>query len=103
MKASAKAPANIAFIKYWGKADDALRLPLNDSLSMNLTGAFTLTTVEFSEAFASDRIELLGGVFSAHEVSRVIAGLDRLRGLAGSDRKARVVTKNSFPKGAGSA
>lgn len=103
MKATAKAPANIAFIKYWGKADEALRLPLNDSLSMNLTGAETTTTVAFSPDFLADTVELLDGGFSGKEVDRVIAGLDRIRQRAGSTLKARVVTKNTFPKGAGSA
>lgn len=103
MKASAKAPANIAFIKYWGKADETLRLPLNDSLSMNLTGAHTITTVEFDPAFIEDSVDIIGGEFSEHEKARVIKGLTRIREQAGSELRARVVTKNTFPKGAGSA
>lgn len=103
MKATAKAPANIAFIKYWGKSDDALRLPLNDSLSMNLSGAYTITTVEFSEQLKNDEVALLDGTFSDHETARVIQGLDRIRHRAGRTEKAKVVTKNTFPKGAGSA
>ncbi len=103
MKATAKAPANIAFIKYWGKADNELRLPLNDSISMNLSGAYTLTTVEFSESFTKDQVTLLNGEFSGAEVTRVVRGLDRIRQKAGRTEKARVVTKNTFPKGAGSA
>ena len=34
--AAALAHPNIAFIKYWGNRDDALRLPANGSVSMNL-------------------------------------------------------------------
>lgn len=103
MKQTAKAPANIAFIKYWGKSDAALRLPLNDSLSMNMSGAYTVTTVEFSADYHKDEVTLLGGEFSDHEVSRVIEGLNRIRGRVGVKHYARVVTKNTFPKGAGSA
>lgn len=103
MKATAKAPANIAFIKYWGKADEKLRLPLNDSISMNMSGAYTITTVEFSQQFRKDSVTLLGGEFSEAEIARVIKGLDLIRKRAGSSQKATVVTKNTFPKGAGSA
>ena len=38
---------NIAFIKYWGNRDDALRLPMNGSISMNFAGLITRTTVSF--------------------------------------------------------
>lgn len=103
MKATAKAPANIAFIKYWGKADEKLRLPLNDSISMNMSGAFTITTVEFSKQFNKDTVTILGGEFSAAETARVVKGLDLIRKRAGTTQRATVVTKNTFPKGAGSA
>ena len=33
-------PSNIAFIKYWGNRDQALRLPINGSISMNLGGLY---------------------------------------------------------------
>ena len=103
MKATAIAPANIAFIKYWGKSNSELRLPLNDSISMNLSGAYTKTTVEFSPTMVSDTVELLDGAFSEKETARVVAGLDRIREKAGVHMFAHVVTQNSFPKGVGSA
>lgn len=103
MKATAIAPANIAFIKYWGKSNNELRLPLNDSISMNLSGAYTTTTIEFSPTVSRDEVKLLDGEFSEKEIARVVAGLDRIRALAGVHLSARVVTQNSFPKGAGSA
>ncbi len=59
LKATAVAPANIAFIKYWGKKDPELRLPLNDSISMNLSACQTITTVEFSDKFKEDYFELM--------------------------------------------
>lgn len=103
MKATATAPANIAFIKYWGKADPTLRIPLNSSISMNLSGAQTMTTVEFLDALDTDEVRILDGVFSEKETDRVVHGLDRIRERVGRDTYARVVTKNTFPKGAGSA
>lgn len=40
-KVKAKAPSNIAFIKYWGKKD--FQKPINPSLSMSLTHCQTIT------------------------------------------------------------
>ncbi len=100
MKATAVAPANIAFIKYWGKKDDNLRLPLNLSISMNLSEAYTTTTVEFSSGIDMDTIE---GPFTEREVQRMVNHLDRIRKIANSTLRAKVMTKNSFPKGAGIA
>lgn len=103
MKKTAQAPANIAFIKYWGKKDAQLRIPLNDSISMNVSAAYCLTTVEFSARYTKDTIELIGGVFSDTERKRITTHLDRIRATAGISQGARVVTKNSFPKSAGIA
>ncbi|MCJ7826051.1 diphosphomevalonate decarboxylase [Patescibacteria group bacterium] len=103
MKKTAVAPSNIAFIKYWGKADDVLRLPLNSSLSMNLSNTSTVTTIEFSSAYKKDDISLLDGTFSSHEIARVILGLNRIRKRADVRLRARVMTKNTFPKGTGAA
>lgn len=110
MKATALAPANIAFIKYWGKADpptgeagDALRLPLNSSISMNLSACTTTTTVEFSDRYKEDSIESTDGEFLQKEVNRVTKHLDRLRERAQTNQRAKVLTKNSFPKSAGVA
>ncbi len=60
MKATAVAPSNIAFIKYWGrKKDPKLRLPENGSISMNLSNLLTTTTVEFSNTLKKDEIILM--------------------------------------------
>jgi len=103
MKKTAIAPANIAFIKYWGKKNEELRIPANASISMNLLGAVTTTTVEFSSSYPKDTIELTDGSFSDGETRRITAHLDRIRQKAGIRDFARVVTKNSFPKSAGIA
>lgn len=102
-KATAKAPANIAFIKYWGKKDPVLRLPFNSSISMNLSDVFTITTVEFLSTLAGDQIEMGGEKTVGKEAERIITHLDRVRKQAGLNLKAKVITKNNFPKGAGIA
>ena len=103
MKVTAKAPANIAFIKYWGKRNEKLRLPANSSISMNLSGAYTITSVEFDPGFKSD--ELFWGKLAAgeQETKRVSTQLDLIRGVAKIKTYAKVVSKNNFPKGAGIA
>ena len=55
MKATAQAPSNIAFVKYWGRKDEELRLPENGSISMNLSTLLTTTTVEFGH-FDNDEV-----------------------------------------------
>jgi len=102
-KATAKAHSNIALVKYWGKQDAGLRLPVNSSVAIALDEAYTLTTVEFDEKLMSDQIELVGEGFEEKEKEKVSAHLDRVREMAGITTKARVVSKNNFPKAAGMA
>lgn len=97
MKATAIAPANIAFIKYWGRKDAKLRLPYNPSISMNLSECVTTTTVEFSRDFEAD------SVTEGFGTERILKHIDRMRKLAGSNEKVRVITQNSFPKSTGIA
>lgn len=100
MKATAVAPSNIAFIKYWGRKDEELRLPENGSISMNLSNLQTITTVEFSSDFKGDEI-VINGIREENEGSRAIKHLDRIRKIAKINYKAKVVTKNNFPTGTG--
>jgi len=55
-KATAISPANIAFIKYWGKRDSKINLPFNNSISMNLSNCLTTTTVEFNANLKKDTV-----------------------------------------------
>ncbi|XP_050210611.1 diphosphomevalonate decarboxylase MVD2, peroxisomal [Mercurialis annua] len=59
---TAQTPTNIAVIKYWGKRDETLILPVNDSISVTLDPAHlcTTTTVAVSPAFDQDRMWLNG-------------------------------------------
>jgi diphosphomevalonate decarboxylase len=101
--ATAVSCANIAFVKYWGRKDDALRLPLNSSISMNLDAATTITTVAFDPALAADQVMVEGADDDGKTARRVSEHLDRIRALAGVSTCARVASRNSFPMGAGIA
>ncbi len=100
MKKTAIAPSNIAFIKYWGKKDEILRLPENGSISMCLSGLYTTTTVEFDKKYKEDEI-ILNGNKESLENNRGVKHLDRIRKLAGIKTKAKVMTNNNFPIGTG--
>lgn len=100
MKATAVAPSNIAFIKYWGRKDEMLRLPENASISMNLSNLLTTTTVEFNKSFKEDEI-IINGQEEENEGNRIKKHLDKIRALAKINLKAKVVSKNNFPTGTG--
>ncbi|XP_020199854.1 diphosphomevalonate decarboxylase 2 [Aegilops tauschii subsp. strangulata] len=62
LMATGRSPTNIAVIKYWGKRDEALILPVNDSISVTLDPDHlsATTTVAASPSFPSDRMWLNG-------------------------------------------
>jgi diphosphomevalonate decarboxylase len=101
--ATAVAYANIAFVKYWGNRDDALRLPANNSISMNLEGLETRTAVEFDPDWDRDAFTLQGRPQEGEARRRVSAHLDLFRKKAAVDWKARVASESNFPYGAGIA
>ncbi len=102
-KATAVANPNIAFIKYWGRADEALNLPANPSLSMNLAALTTVTTVEFRPDLPNDVVSLDKQLASGRALERVVAHLGRVRALAGIEDRAWVASSNDFPAGTGLA
>ena len=100
MKAAAIAPSNIAFIKYWGKKDEILKIPENGSISMNLSNLLTTTLVEFSSDFKEDSVTI-NSKNDLKESARVIKFLDLIRKKTNIFLKAKVVSKNNFPNGTG--
>ncbi|MBQ6509077.1 MAG: diphosphomevalonate decarboxylase [Flexilinea sp.] len=101
--ASAAAHPNIAFIKYWGNRDNALRLPSNGSLSMNLGALYTKTTVTFRDDLKADVLLVNGVQRSPAAEIRAAAFMDEVRALAPGAGYAEIVSENSFPMGAGIA
>ena len=101
--ATAAACPNIAFIKYWGNRDSALRIPLNGSISMNLDALETRTTVRFDEFLSADRFILNGQAQAGKPLQRVSTFMDIVRSLAKLPQFAQIESENNFPLGAGIA
>lgn len=101
-KATAIAPSNIAFTKYWGRKDEKLRLPENGSISMCLSNLLTTTTVEFSPKYKKDEV-IINGIKNGAEAKRIIEHLDRILRVEDPEqrRKAKVVSQNNFPSSTG--
>ncbi len=101
--ATARACANIALVKYWGKRDAARNLPAAGSLSLTLDALTTVTTVRFDPALPADRMRLGGEVAAPEVLARTRAFLDRVRALAGITTPASVESHNHFPTASGLA
>ncbi|XP_041727418.1 diphosphomevalonate decarboxylase [Coregonus clupeaformis] len=112
------APVNIAVIKYWGKRDEELILPINSSLSVTLhqDQLKTTTTVACSRSFQEDRIWLNGKEEDITQ-PRLQSCLREIRRLARKRRsdgeadvdaaslshKVHICSVNNFPTAAGLA
>lgn len=101
--ATARACANIALVKYWGKRDAALNLPAAGSLSLTLDALTTVTTVHFDRGLPTDWMTLGGEPAAPAVLARTSAWLDRVRALAGITTRAAVTTVNHFPTASGLA
>jgi diphosphomevalonate decarboxylase len=104
MSVTVIAHSNIALVKYWGKRDEALNLPAAGSLSLTLGGLDTTTTVAFDAALDADEVTLNGALLGeGAKRAKITRFLDRVRALAGMQTRARVISANAFPTGAGLA
>jgi diphosphomevalonate decarboxylase len=99
----AVASPNIALIKYWGDCDSSLHIPANGSISMNLAGLYSHTSVSFIPSLIEDQFFLDGKPTSGMMLVRVANMLNRVRTLAGISTFARVESQNSFPSSVGIA
>ncbi|GAB2546802.1 diphosphomevalonate decarboxylase [Rhodanobacter koreensis] len=100
--AAAQAQPNIALVKYWGKRDVGLNLPVVGSMSITLDSLWTRTEVRFVPGAAQDRGSLNGRSDEA-VTKRMVACLDLLRERARVDWGAVVDSRNNFPTAAGLA
>ncbi|KAM4614590.1 diphosphomevalonate decarboxylase isoform 1-T2 [Discoglossus pictus] len=117
-KVTCTAPVNIAVIKYWGKRNEDLILPINSSLSVTLhqDQLKTTTSVATSREFTEDRIWLNGKEDNINH-PRLQSCLREIRRLARKRRndsedealsrilayKVHICSVNNFPTAAGLA
>jgi diphosphomevalonate decarboxylase len=100
-------PANIAFVKHWGV--NQYGFPLSESLSMNLSGCFTET--EICESSNQDMVEISDSTGSIKSLEKnldsrddmVFSQIELVREIAKSNKKVKIVSRNSFPTRSGIA
>ncbi|MFB8499673.1 diphosphomevalonate decarboxylase [Enterococcus hirae] len=102
-KGKARAYTNIALIKYWGKKNESLILPMNNSLSLTLDAFYTETEVSFSEAYTEDQFYLDNQLQGEKATKKISTFLDIVREKAGTTKKAKVISQNFVPTAAGLA
>lgn len=96
-----RAHTNIALIKYWGKADALLRLPLMSSLSMTLDAFYTETSIEATDG--PDQFYLNGSLQDDQTAKRVFKYLNLLKQNYGKIDNLLVKSDNHVPTAAGLA
>jgi diphosphomevalonate decarboxylase len=99
----ARACANIALAKYWGKSDETLNLPAVPSLSITLDALVTETTVTVDRTLTADVVLFDGTIRDGDDRTRASELLDRIRARSGVQHFARVETVNHFPTASGLA
>lgn len=102
-KGKARAYTNIALIKYWGKKNEELILPMNNSLSLTLDAFYTETEVIFSDSYMVDEFYLDGTLQDEKATKKVSQFLDLFRKEAGLSLKASVISQNFVPTAPGLA
>jgi diphosphomevalonate decarboxylase len=101
--ATVYAPANIALVKYWGKRDEALNLPVTGSLSISLGPLGSHVTLGRGAGATDDAMWLNGEALPAESsfARRASAYLDLFRPSA--DFRFELRARNTVPTAAGFA
>ncbi|MDA8204462.1 MAG: diphosphomevalonate decarboxylase [Thermaerobacter sp.] len=102
-QAVARAHANIALVKYWGKRDDRLILPMNGSISMTVDKFYVTTSVTFDQRLTADSLIINGSQAARDDQARVSEFLNLVRKWAKTDERAVIRSVNSVPVASGLA
>lgn len=98
-----KAHTNIALIKYWGKKDEKLMLPMNNSISLTIDAFYSETWVNFKKELTKDVFILNDKKQSEKETAKVEKFLNDARNLSQTKLFAEVKSVNHVPTAAGLA
>lgn len=98
----ATVPSNIALVKYWGKRDPETQWPANDSLSMTLSVAKSITEASVIDG-QEDRFFLNDKGFAATCAAKPLNHLRRLRRELGFSSALLIHSSNTFPTSCGIA
>ncbi|MGX4686592.1 diphosphomevalonate decarboxylase [Vagococcus sp. JNUCC 83] len=98
-----RAHTNIALIKYWGKRNDELFLPMNSSLSLTLDAFYTDTSVTIDTDLKEDEFYLNGIKQDEKETTKISRFLNLFRQVAKDYTFAKVESYNHVPTAAGLA
>lgn len=98
-----RAHTNIAFIKYWGKENEELTIPQNNSLSLTLDAFYTDTQVTFDETLTGDVLFIDDEQQDETALKKAQVILEIVRDLAGIDTYAKINSINHVPTAAGLA
>ncbi len=101
-KVTARAFANIALVKYWGKQPGFNNVPATPSISLALESLKTITEVERIRS-GKDSFFLNGSIVSKVIYRRLVEYLDFWRNNKLIDGKFIIRSHNNFPTGAGLA
>src|SRR5699024_6698900 len=97
------AHTNIAFIKYWGKENEELIIPMNNSLSLTLDAFYTDTQVTFDSSLKADILYIDNEEQDKTALNKAAVILDLVREEAGITDFAKIESINHVPTAAGLA
>ncbi|XP_031628052.1 diphosphomevalonate decarboxylase [Contarinia nasturtii] len=113
LTATCKAAPNIAVVKYWGKRDEQLILPVNDSISGTLSTdeLSAKTSITADPTFTEDKMWLNGTEVTIWDNDRLKNCIEYLKKIAQEkladksilNYKLHICSENDFPTAAGLA
>lgn len=103
VESRARAHTNIALIKYWGKRNQDLFLPMTSSLSLTLDAFYTDTQVTFDSKLTKDSFILDGKIQEGPALDKVTRFVDLFRRDFKVDQAVHIESKNHVPTAAGLA